>query len=113
MTGLSNAGSCVAFANMAAIETCFKKKTGVFGEFSDKQNSNYHCQLQVTTLSSSWWIVATRRTVQVYSFSLISHMFKRFSHISSCTTINREMMTLCRCKRLQRSLLLLLHQDHC
>ena len=35
MTGLSNAGSCVAFANMAAIETCFKKKTGVFGEFSE------------------------------------------------------------------------------
>ena len=28
-------GSCVAFANMAAIETCFKKKTGVFGEFSE------------------------------------------------------------------------------
>ena len=28
-------GSCVAFANLAAIETCFKKKTGVFGEFSE------------------------------------------------------------------------------
>ena len=32
---LSKSGSCVAFANMAAIETCFKKKTGVFGEFSE------------------------------------------------------------------------------
>merc|ERR1711881_671643 len=27
-------GSCVAFANMAAIETCFKKATGVFGAYS-------------------------------------------------------------------------------
>ena len=32
---LLKSGSCVAFANMAAIETCFKKKTGVFGEFSE------------------------------------------------------------------------------
>lgn len=30
-------GSCVAFANMAAIETCFKKKTGVFGDYSEQQ----------------------------------------------------------------------------
>merc|ERR1712079_928069 len=30
-------GSCVAFANMAAIETCFKKTTGVFGDYSEQQ----------------------------------------------------------------------------
>jgi len=30
-------GSCVAFANMAAIETCFKKATGVFGDYSEQQ----------------------------------------------------------------------------
>ena len=27
----------MAFANMAAIETCFKKKTGVFGDYSEQQ----------------------------------------------------------------------------
>ena len=30
-------GSCVAFASMAAIETCFKMKTGIFGDFSEQQ----------------------------------------------------------------------------
>ena len=30
-------GSCAAFANMAAIETCFKKATGVFGDYSEQQ----------------------------------------------------------------------------
>jgi len=30
-------GSCVAFANMALIETCFKKITGVFGDYSEQQ----------------------------------------------------------------------------
>ena len=30
-------GSCVAYASMAAIETCFKKKTGVFGDYSEQQ----------------------------------------------------------------------------
>jgi len=30
-------GSCVAFANMAAIETCFKKVSGVFGDYSEQQ----------------------------------------------------------------------------
>ena len=28
-------GSCVAFSTVAAIETCFKKLTGVFGDYSD------------------------------------------------------------------------------
>ena len=30
-------GSCVAFSTMAAIETCFKKQTGVFGDYSEQQ----------------------------------------------------------------------------
>ena len=30
-------GSCVAFASIAAIETCFKMKTGIFGDFSEQQ----------------------------------------------------------------------------
>merc|ERR1712127_491492 len=30
-------GSCVAFSNMAAIETCFKKVSGAFGDFSEQQ----------------------------------------------------------------------------
>jgi len=30
-------GACVAFSNMAAIETCFKKLTGVFGDYSEQQ----------------------------------------------------------------------------
>ena len=30
-------GSCVAFANMALIETCFKKKAGIFGDYSEQQ----------------------------------------------------------------------------
>merc|ERR1712106_394474 len=29
--------SCVAFSNMALIETCFKKITGVFGDYSEQQ----------------------------------------------------------------------------
>jgi len=32
-----NCGSCVAFANMALIETCFKKLTGVFGDYSEQE----------------------------------------------------------------------------
>lgn len=32
-----SSGSCVAFANMAAIETCFHKITGVFGDYSEQQ----------------------------------------------------------------------------
>jgi C1A family cysteine protease len=30
-------GSCVAFSNMALVETCFKKTTGVFGDYSEQQ----------------------------------------------------------------------------
>ena len=30
-------GSCVAFATMALVETCFKKTTGVFGDYSEQQ----------------------------------------------------------------------------
>ena len=30
-------GSCVAFSNMALVETCFKKVTGVFGDYSEQQ----------------------------------------------------------------------------
>merc|ERR550539_272208 len=30
-------GSCVAFASGAVIETCFKKKVGVFGDYSEQQ----------------------------------------------------------------------------
>ena len=30
-------GSCVAFSTIAAIETCFKKQTGVFGDYSEQQ----------------------------------------------------------------------------
>jgi len=30
-------GSCVAFSNMAAIETCFKRVSGVFGDYSEQQ----------------------------------------------------------------------------
>jgi len=30
-------GSCTAFASVAAIETCFKKKAGVFGDYSEQQ----------------------------------------------------------------------------
>jgi len=30
-------GSCVAFSTMAAVETCFKKVTGVFGDYSEQQ----------------------------------------------------------------------------
>jgi len=33
----ANCGSCVAFASMAAIETCFKRVTGVFSDFSEQQ----------------------------------------------------------------------------
>ena len=32
-----NCGSCVAFATMAAVETCYKKVTGVFGDYSEQQ----------------------------------------------------------------------------
>merc|ERR1711937_501014 len=32
-----NCGSCVAFASTAAIETCFKRKVGVFGDYSEQQ----------------------------------------------------------------------------
>ena len=30
-------GSCVAFASMAAVETCFKKQTGVFGDYAEQE----------------------------------------------------------------------------
>jgi len=30
-------GSCAAFSNMALVETCFKKVTGVFGDYSEQQ----------------------------------------------------------------------------
>jgi len=30
-------GSCVAFALISSVETCFKKVTGVFGDYSEKQ----------------------------------------------------------------------------
>merc|ERR1711970_17644 len=30
-------GSCVAFATMATVETCYKKLTGVFGDYSEQQ----------------------------------------------------------------------------
>merc|ERR1712042_319882 len=30
-------GSCVAFSNMAMVETCFNKVTGVFGDYSEQQ----------------------------------------------------------------------------
>merc|ERR1711973_438077 len=30
-------GSCAAFSSIAAIETCFKKKVGVFGDYSEQQ----------------------------------------------------------------------------
>merc|ERR1711872_491198 len=30
-------GSCVAFASMSSVETCFKKITGVFGDYSEQQ----------------------------------------------------------------------------
>ena len=30
-------GSCVAFASMAAIETCFNRVTGVFGDYAEQQ----------------------------------------------------------------------------
>merc|ERR1712080_529717 len=30
-------GSCAAFASMAAIETCFKRVTGVFGDYAEQQ----------------------------------------------------------------------------
>ena len=30
-------GSCVAFATVANVETCFKKVTGVFGDYSEQQ----------------------------------------------------------------------------
>jgi len=33
----SKCGSCVAFASMSSIETCFKKITGVFGDYSEQQ----------------------------------------------------------------------------
>ena len=29
-------GSCAAFATMALVETCFKKQTGVFGDYSEQ-----------------------------------------------------------------------------
>ena len=32
-----NCGSCVAFATAANVETCFKKVTGVFGDYSEQQ----------------------------------------------------------------------------
>merc|ERR1719312_496213 len=32
-----NCGSCSAFSNMAMVETCFKKVTGVFGDYSEQQ----------------------------------------------------------------------------
>jgi hypothetical protein len=30
-------GSCVAFASMAAVETCFKKQNGVFGDYAEQE----------------------------------------------------------------------------
>jgi Papain family cysteine protease/ShK domain-like len=30
-------GSCVAFASMAAVETCFRKLTGVFGDYAEQE----------------------------------------------------------------------------
>ena len=30
-------GSCVAFSTVAAVETCFRKLTGVFGDYSEQQ----------------------------------------------------------------------------
>ena len=30
-------GSCVAFATAVTVETCFKKVTGVFGDYSEQQ----------------------------------------------------------------------------
>ena len=30
-------GSCVAFATIAVVETCFKKITGVFGDYSEQE----------------------------------------------------------------------------
>merc|ERR1712055_261175 len=37
-------GSCVAFASMSSVETCFKKITGVFGDYSEQQmvDCGYH-----------------------------------------------------------------------
>jgi len=32
-----NCGACTAFASMAAIETCFKKESGAFSDFSEQQ----------------------------------------------------------------------------
>ena len=120
----SNLGSCVAFANMAAIETCFKKKTGVFGEFSKALKWKAIQKLkQVTILSSSWWIAATRRTVRAAStepslspWFLICFFYFCFTfiwHFFTFTFLLILFTFLSRCKRLQRSLLLLLHQDHC
>merc|ERR1719219_2350624 len=35
-----NCGSCVAFATMALVETCFKKAVGTFGDYSEQQFVN-------------------------------------------------------------------------
>jgi len=35
--GQGGCGSCVAFATMASVETCYKKLTGVFGDYSEQQ----------------------------------------------------------------------------
>ena len=34
--GRRECGSCVAFATMALVETCFKKTVGVFGDYSEQ-----------------------------------------------------------------------------
>ena len=37
MRNQGRCGSCVAFATAANVETCFKKVTGVFGDYSEQQ----------------------------------------------------------------------------
>ncbi len=36
-------GSCVAFASMAAVETCLKKQDGVFGYYAEQEFSASAC----------------------------------------------------------------------
>lgn len=82
-----SAGSCVAFANMAAIETCFKKVTGVFGEMV--------------------LLIVTRMIMTLYYFYLPENTDVEMSSLENLT-INSTIFNLKHCK-LQRLVICLSH----
>ena len=61
-------GSCTAFATMALVETCFKKKVGVFGDYSEQQLLDcaygsygiYGCSGTAGTTGYAKWLAYTK-----------------------------------------------------